>query len=70
MFPELDDELDATEAAGDFLINSEVLMPVGNSQELARVFRRKRDADGKVVGTAHHNPALDSCIYEVQFPDG
>ena len=59
-FPKLDNELEAAEAAGDFLVNSEVLLPVGNSQELARVLRRKRDADGKVVGTTHHNPALDS----------
>ena len=55
---------------GDFLVNSEVLLPIGNSQELARVFHQKRDADGKVMGTAHHNPALDSLIYEVRFPDG
>jgi hypothetical protein len=34
-FPELDDKLEAAEAAGDFLVNSEVLLPVGNSQELA-----------------------------------
>jgi hypothetical protein len=59
-FPKLDDELEAAKATGDFLVNSEVLLPVGNSQELARVLRRKRDADGKVMGTAHHNPALDS----------
>jgi hypothetical protein len=70
LFPELDDELEASEAAGDFLVNSEVLLPVGNSQELARVLRWKRDADGKVVGTAHHNPVLDSQVYEVWFPDG
>ena len=59
-FPELDNELEAAEAAGDFLMNSEVLLPVGNSQDLARVLRQKRDADGQVMGTAHHNPALDS----------
>jgi hypothetical protein len=69
-FSELDDELTAAEAVEDFLMNSEVLLPVGNSQEFARVLRRKREADGKVVGTAHHNPALDSCIYKVRFPDG
>ena len=38
-FPELDNELKAAEAARDFLVNSEVLLPVGNSQELARVLR-------------------------------
>jgi hypothetical protein len=69
-FSELDDELEAAEAVEDFLVNSEVLLPVGNSQELARVLRWKQDADGKVMGTTHHNPAMDSCIYEVQFPDG
>ncbi|KAL3786440.1 hypothetical protein HJC23_011021 [Cyclotella cryptica] len=69
LFPELDDDLAVAEAAGDFLVNSEVLLPVGNSQELARVLRWKRDADGKVVGTAHHNPALDTHVYEVRFPD-
>ena len=51
-------------------MNSEVLLPVGNSQELARILCWKRDADGKVMGTAHHNPALDTHVYEVQFPDG
>jgi hypothetical protein len=56
-FPNLDDELMAAEAVEDFLVNSEVLLPVGNSQELARVLHRKWDADRKVVGTAHHNPA-------------
>jgi hypothetical protein len=69
-FPELDNELDADKLAGDFHVNSDVLLPVGNSQVLARVLRRKRDADGKVMGTAHHNPALDSHVYEVRFPDG
>ena len=70
LFPKLDDELEAAEAAGDFLVNSNVLLPVGNSQELARVPHRKGDADGKVMGTTHHNPALDSWVYEVLFPDG
>jgi hypothetical protein len=42
LFPKLDDELEAAEVAGDFLINSEVLLPVGNFVELARVLPRKR----------------------------
>jgi hypothetical protein len=45
-FPELNDELAAAEAAGDFLVNTEVLLPVGNSQELARVLRQKCDQEG------------------------
>eukprot|EP00804_Cyclotella_cryptica_P020326 CCRYP_014066-RA/>CCRYP_014066-RA protein AED:0.16 eAED:0.16 QI:0/0/0/1/1/1/3/0/747 len=30
----------------------------------------ERDPDGSLVGTAHANPALDTRIYEVRFPDG
>eukprot|EP00804_Cyclotella_cryptica_P009222 CCRYP_020309-RA/>CCRYP_020309-RA protein AED:0.34 eAED:0.42 QI:64/0/0/1/0/0.33/3/0/271 len=42
----------------------------GNALELARVLHEKPDADRNVVGTAHHNPALDTRVYEVCFPDG
>eukprot|EP00804_Cyclotella_cryptica_P021846 CCRYP_000810-RA/>CCRYP_000810-RA protein AED:0.27 eAED:0.27 QI:0/0/0/1/1/1/2/0/468 len=38
--------------------------------ELARVLRCKHDPDGNLVGTAHANPALDTRVYEVCFPDG
>ena len=69
-FPELDDELAAAEAAGDYLVNSEVLLPVGDGHELARVLRRKRDSNGVPVGTAHKQPAMDTRVYEVRFPDG
>jgi hypothetical protein len=71
LFPKLDYELDAAKAAGDFLMNSEVLLPVGNSQEIARVLHQKRNTDGwHVTGTAHHNPALDTHVYEICFPNG
>ena len=68
--PELDDELKDVEASGDFLVNSEVLLPIGNAQELARVLRRKRNLDGKPVGSAQTNPVLNTCVYGVHFPDG
>eukprot|EP00804_Cyclotella_cryptica_P023948 CCRYP_010054-RA/>CCRYP_010054-RA protein AED:0.31 eAED:0.32 QI:0/0/0/1/0.5/0.33/3/0/420 len=32
--------------------------------------RIDRDPDGSLVGTAHANPALNTCIYEVRFPNG
>ena len=35
-FPQLDNEPGAVEAAGDFLVNSEVLLPVGNSKVIGR----------------------------------
>jgi hypothetical protein len=69
-FPKLDDELKDTEASGDFLVNTEVLLPIGYTQELARVFRQKHDQEGNPMGSAHWNPALDTRVYEVRFPDG
>ena len=47
-----------------------MLLPVGDGHELARVLRRKRDSNGVPVGTAHKQPAMDTCVYEVRFPDG
>jgi hypothetical protein len=38
--------------------------------QLARVVRRKRDANGLPIGLRHDNPILDSRQYEVEFPDG
>ena len=70
MFPELDDELAAAKAAGDFLVNSEVVLLVGDQYELARVLCQKCDSNGLPVGIAHKQPALDTCVYEVRFPDG
>ena len=70
LIPELDDELKDTEVSGDFLVNTEVLLPIGNAQEPARVLRCKCNLDGKPVGSAHANPALNTHVYEVGFPDG
>jgi hypothetical protein len=39
-FPELDDELVAAKVAVDFLVNTEMLLPVGNTQELAMVLHQ------------------------------
>jgi len=62
-FPDLDNELVAAEAAGDYYVNAEVLLPVGNSEERARVIGRKRDRDGHPIGDVHHNPLLDTSLY-------
>jgi hypothetical protein len=31
---------------------------------------RKRDFDGNPIGKANSNPLLDTCLYDVEFPDG
>jgi hypothetical protein len=69
-FPELDDELPEAEVSGDYYMNAHVMLPVGPTEERARVLRRKRDSDGNPIGVAHRNPVLDTRVYEVQFPDG
>ena len=70
MFPELAEKFAAAEAAGAYLVNSKVLLPVGDRHELARVLCRKHDSNGLPVGTAHKQPAMDTRVYEVRFPDG
>ena len=37
IIPQIDDELKDPKASGDFLVNTEMLLSVGNSQELAQV---------------------------------
>jgi hypothetical protein len=62
--------MSSLKAAGDYLINPEVLLPVGNSHELVRALHWKCNHEGAPVGTAHCQSALDSHIYKVQFLDG
>jgi hypothetical protein len=69
-FPDLDDELPEAEVSGDYYVNAHVMLPVGPTEERARVLHRKRDSDGNPIGVAHRNPVLDTWVYEVQFPDG
>jgi len=54
----------------DTLISAEVMLPQNGILCLAKVTSRKRDEQGNLVGTAHHNPVLDTRVYEVTFPDG
>ena len=72
-------DADAVDAAGtpvmqqslaDTLINAEVLLPQGESKQLAKVIRRSVDADGHVIGTFNKNPILNTLLYDVEFPDG
>ena len=52
-FPKLDDELAAADAAKDSFIYSEVLLLVGDSQELVHVIHQKYDSNGALVSTLH-----------------
>jgi len=65
--PEADD-LDHD--AFDKYISAEVILPRNEDMVMGKVIRRKRDADGNLIGRSNINPVLDSSVYEVEFPDG
>ena len=55
----------------DEYINAEVLLPQdGEYLRAATVVGRARDRDGMPIGEYHHNPILNSRVYDVMFPDG
>jgi hypothetical protein len=56
--------------AFDKYIGSKLLLLRDGVLLKGRVRTRKRDADGHLVGHLHAQPALDTSVYEVEFPDG
>ena len=58
------------QAVSDILLNAELHLPSGESEQLAKVVRRAVDKDGRLIGSFDKNPMLNTLVYEVQFPDG
>ena len=56
--------------AFDKIINAEVMIHNGDEMEMGNVVRRSLDADGRMTGTYHDNPFLNTITYDVEFPDG
>jgi hypothetical protein len=56
------------QSVADLLINAEVLLGHGETQQMARVLRRSMDDNGKVIGNL--DGSLKSLVYDVEFPDG
>jgi hypothetical protein len=54
----------------DTLINAEVLLPLEDSQAIARVVRQMVDSEGKLIGENNDNPLLNTLVYECKFNDG
>ena len=44
-FPKLNNELAPAKASRDYLINSEVLLPIGDSHKLTRLLHQKHDSN-------------------------
>ena len=67
--PEADDH--TPEVLEDTYMNMELALPRdGEGPEYAKVTKRPRDAKGIPIRTAHNNPLLDTCIYEIEYVDG
>ena len=56
----------------DNYIGSQVVIPGTDDAlpVLATVKKKKRDANGNLVGTYNVNPILNSNVYQLEFPDG
>ena len=42
----------------------------GDEMAMGKVARRSLDADGRMTGTCHDNPFLNTITYDVEFPNG
>ena len=56
--------------AFDKIINAEVMIRNGNEMTMGKVARRSVDADGRMTGTYHDNPFLDTVTYDMEFSNG
>lgn len=54
----------------DAYVTAQVQLPRDDTLELGTITRRKRDQEGRLIGKYDPNPALDTRVYEVEFPDG
>ena len=54
----------------DKIINAEVMIQNEDEMAMGKVARRSLDADGRMTGTYHHNPFVNTITYDVEFPDG
>ena len=56
------------QSIADLLINADVLLDHGETQQMARVIRRSIDSEGRVIGNL--DGSLKTLVYDVEFPDG
>ena len=51
-------------------INPEVMIQNGDEMAMGKVVRQSLDADGRMTGTYHDNPFLNTVTYDVEFSNG
>ena len=65
--PNIDDDINLE--TEDTYIGAEVSLPHGDSQQTGKVICQARGQDGELTGATYNNPILDTCSYQVEFPD-
>ncbi|MEL6803326.1 MAG: hypothetical protein AAFO91_05990, partial [Bacteroidota bacterium] len=59
-----------TDEAYDEYLQADLILPKDNEMVKAKVTKRKRGDDGRLIGARNENPIADTRIYEVEFTDG
>jgi hypothetical protein len=57
-------------SVADALINTEAMLPNGDSMAIAKVVRHGVNNEGRLVGTFNDNPLLNTLLYDCEFNDG
>lgn len=76
LIPEIIDPVDNkgiainTQPMYDKLIYAELSLPQNDQMTNAKVKGRTLASDGNSLGTYHDHPALNTIVYDVEFPDG
>ncbi len=66
-FPTLEEKV--TPEAGDEYIQASIIIPHGNTFAHRTIVSCKCNAEGNIIGCAHDNPILNSCVYDIEFSD-
>jgi hypothetical protein len=66
----VEDRDDIDQEAIDMYLHAEVTLPIAGELTSGKVVRRKRNADGDLIGKSNANPLLDTRTYVVSSPDG
>ena len=76
VIPEFSDPVDSVgrpidqQPAYDTMLNTELMLPNGDSYKQAKVVRRTIGSDGTTHGSYHQQPELNTMTYDVEFGDG
>ena len=69
IFPALDKELEVSSEWVDQYLNAKILLPKGDMTR-GLIVHYKHDANDNPIIRSNHNPILNTCLYEVKFPEG